>query len=205
MARTYACSIRSHYSDGPLLVNTFCVRSDHSTGLGTDASPSETAAAINTWITDKFRFAYPNSVTLDELDVRELYVTNPQVVVVALTGNGGITVGSQLPREMVRVLTLKTDVGTRSGRGRMFMPTPQTTASLATPEQYVTSGTWFTNLQDLQSTLLAGHDFTHGLGGADTSHLSLRVHSRAKTEDYDVTAIVIRTAAKWLRSRSTTP
>lgn len=195
---------RSHYSDGPLLVNTFCVHVDEP-DLGGGPGPDDVAGAVDSWLTDKFRFAYPNSVTMDELTVTRLGTDTPDQGVRGLSGNGGITAGAQLPKEMVRVLTLKTDVATRSGRGRLFMPTPQTTASLATAEQYAVSGTWYANLQDLVAALLATHTIHFGVGGLQEADATLGVWSRRHLARYDVKSIVIRQGVHWLRSRSTSP
>jgi hypothetical protein len=201
---TWQAAFRGHYSDGPLLVNTFCVRCDPG-GETEQPDAGEIAQGVVDWVGESYIFAQPTSVTVDELAIRELYDNEPRVAAVSLNDTGQITVGTAFPREIVRVMTLRTDVATRRGRGRMFMATPQTAGSLSSAENFVVSGTWFTNLEAFRDDLLAGHDFDYGVGGLASAHLSCRVHSRVGNTDYDVTSILIRQKTHWLRSRSTAP
>lgn len=202
--QTVQAAFRGHYSDGPLVVNTFCVRVDGDAGPE-QPDPGEIAQGIVDWVGAEYIFALPTTITVDELAVRELYSNTPYVAAVSLNDTGQVAAGTAFPREMVRVLTFRTDVATRSGRGRQFLPTPQTAGSLSSAENYVTSGTWFSNLEAYRDKLLAGHDMAYGTGGLLEAHLSVRVHSRVKNTDYDVTSILIRQRAHWLRSRASAP
>lgn len=201
---TWQAAFRGHYSDGPLLVNTFCVKVDDGGALS-HPDPGEIAQGVVDWVGESYIFAQPTSVTVDELAVRELYENEPRVAAVSLNDTGQVTVGSAFPREIVRVMTLRTDVATRSGRGRMFMATPQTAGALQSAENFVVSGTWFSNLEAFRDALLAGHDIDYGPLGAYEAHLSCRVHSRVRNTDYDVTSILIRQRCHWLRSRASAP
>jgi hypothetical protein len=107
-----------------------------------------------------------------------------------------------LPKEMCLVLTLRTAHVGRSGRGRIFIPSPRAEAAMGDDSRWAAPSTYWDNVQTLAGALLDGHDITHD--GLDY-HLSTRVHSRVDNATYDMSGYIARQRYHWLRSRATAP
>ena len=200
----YAAFRGTHVASGALIVNTLGVRSDWGTEIETPDA-GEVADAFHDWLSAKYIAALPSTIKLDSVAVREAYVVDPHTGEHAEGTVGTVSSGGDLPREMTRVLSVKSDVATRHSRGRMFMPVPQSASSLQTAELYAVTGTWYTKLGEFVSAILAGHDFNYGTASAFSAHASGRVISRKFAQSYDIKSILIRDKVHWLRSRSSSP
>jgi hypothetical protein len=145
-----------------------------------------------------------SAYVFDVVASRELYTDTPSVGESAVGVAGTLGAGTGLlPRECCMVVTLRTAVATRSGRGRMFLPSPLYSSNLASQDAWATgTGGWYSAVGTFMDKLMAGVDVTHSTFG---HHLSLRVHSRRHATSYDVTSYVRRLQPHWLRSRMTSP
>lgn len=203
---TWAVAWRSLRSDGTSFVNTICVRDDPTTGALETPSPGEIVGNIDSWLTTKYRAMLAPGYTVQEVHIRELYSGTPREAISTVNGAGtGAAETANMPVEVCKVISWKTNVATRRGRGRIFVPSPVRASALNTADAWATADTYWSNATTFINALLAGDDYSYGTGGAFTSHQSLRVHSRAGNTDFDVTAGVQRVRPHWLRSRSTSP
>lgn len=198
--KDWQCTYRYTDEDGVQMANVFCVHAQPVLPLTPDPSAADAADDISSWLTTKFRACLRTIFTLEDLTVRELFTSTPAEATKALGLAGTLgTLSGFLPRQIVLLMTLRTAVATRSGRGRMFLPSPKQSAHLNDPDEWDTgSGLWLAATA-LGNEFLAGKTVAHS--GLDT-HYSLRIHSRADSATYDVTSFLLRRQPHWLRSRS---
>jgi hypothetical protein len=204
VSRQFEGHFKSHDAGGVLYINTLAIKVDPTGPDLTEVTPQQAADHLNTWLGGHYRDLLHNSYTLDEVGVRSILPDDGSEAVHAvglpglLTGVGAISV----PKELAAVITLKTSTATRSGRGRMFMPSPRNVGYLGDVTNWATGTDYWNFLAAFGDAILAGHTFTIG---PLEFHMSGRVHSRAKNTSYDITAYVRRTPYHFLRSRSTAP
>lgn len=204
MAKDYAVAIRGHYNDGVTTVSTLCAHVEVDGPDVSEASISEAGNAIAGWLGDPYRHCLPGVWTLDEIVSRELFDSTPAEHSVSVGAAGDLTASGayRAAKELCVVLNVKSSVATRSGRGRMFFPSPLYDGYLGDQTNWLQSGNYWTKLGLFVDALLAGHDFTASL---IDYHVSMRIHSRKLNDTFDVTSITRRPAYHWLRSRSTAP
>ena len=203
--RHLTCAYRSHDSAGVLYVNTFSL---HETWGDIEPTPGmgDTANAIDSWLTSLYVHMLSVSYTVDTLAIRELNTALPKAHEKATGGAGSITSGSgPLPREVCQLVTLKSDVATRSGRGRMFIPSPLASSFLSANDAWNTAGVYWTAATAFFNALITPHTFAYGSGGIYNATLTAEIWSATHGQGYDVTSFVQRQAPHWLRSRSTAP
>lgn len=201
--RTYALAIRSHLG-ATIIVNTLCVRHDPVLPGSPDVDIETAAADVKAWLEATYKAILPVFYTIDAFALRDLYTDTPAEAEASsgLVGTLPVSGTSKCPVGASLLLSIKSGVATRSGRGRLFLPSPIYDGYMASSVGWLTSGTYWTNVTAFKTALLDGHDVTHG--GLD-SHLSLRIHSRKRNEDYDATSITLREPYHYLRSRTTSP
>lgn len=204
MAKDYAVSIRGHYNDGVSTVSTLCAHVEDDGPGGTDASLSAAGGAIAGWLSDPYRACLPSVWTIDEIVSRELFDATPGEHSVAIGAAGSLVASGafRAAKELCLILNMKSAVATRSGRGRMFFPSPLYDGYLGDQTNWLQSGNYWTKVGLFKDALLAGHDF---LSDLTDYHISARIFSRKLQETFDITSITRRPAYHWLRSRSTAP
>jgi hypothetical protein len=198
----YQVTARSHLvSDNTLVINTFCIRAE---GVGTDPDPSFAQtldevenyfATYRAFLSNGFRLAGYDLTALDgsgETRTKELDILG-----------GAAYLGSAVPAELCLVLSLRTAHPGRTGRGRVFLPSPLQGNVDGDNKNWATDTDYWANAGQFVQELLAGHTFDTGLGSQ--GHLSLRVHSRKDDAQYDVTSITRQRRVAWLESRSSAP
>jgi hypothetical protein len=166
----------------------------------------DTAEALDQWLRDDYLTLLVPNYTVDAFTIRELGVEEPAVHEVAV-GDAG-TLSSQtgeLPAECCMVITWRTAVATRSGRGRQFIPSPRGSGALSGPDTWKVSGPYWEHAADWIALIVAGHTFSYGEGGLEESQLTPEVWSRVHNTGHDITSGVRRSRPHWLRSRSTAP
>lgn len=186
-------------------MNTLAVHIDVPGGPDTPLAYDTIADDIWAWLGAYYRNMLVPAYTVDELHV---------LGIVGTSGEGTHTVGSTgtidvssfstipLPKECAAVLSWKTSTPGRSGRGRMFVPSPRLGAFLADATSWNTSNIYWTGIGAFAQAVLDGDDVTHGVL---EYHYSGRLWSRSDNVTRDLTAYQRRPAVHWLRSRSTAP
>lgn len=202
MANDWRVAFRSH-KGSELVVNTFCV---HTAVVGIDtenASAGDVATAINTWLSAKYLDVLVADYTFDDITVTNLPPPTTVEAVHTVNSTGTLASGSgDLPQEVAMVVSLRSALANRRGRGRLFIPSPLHSSHLDAPDEWQAGDAYWANVGTLMDAMLAGHDFTAGLGGLVNFHASLRVWSRAGSASHDVTSYVRRKQPHWLRSRA---
>ena len=200
--KTYAAAFHSTFSS-VLFVNSFAVRCDGVLPGAPDLGAGTVADEVSTWLTTAYRAMLPAAYSVSDVSVRELYTSTPAQGVHAISAAGTLSGSSgNLPREVCLILSLKSAVATRSGRGRMFIPSPLNSGFLSSQDVWDTASAYWSAVNTFGNALLAGRTFTSGVLDY---HLSCRIHSRTRNEDYDLTSFVRRPQPHWLRSRATAP
>jgi len=203
--KDWQIALKSHHvPSGALVINTFCVH-DHSSVPLSDPLDAQTVADdVAAWITTLYKAVLQSAYTFDTVDSRELGTDTPAIGSSAVGAAGTLGAGTGLlPREVCMVVTLRTAVATRSGRGRMFIPSPLYSSNLASQDAWLTgTGGWYAAVGAFFDALVAGRDVTHG---SIDHHYSLRVYSRKRNASYDVTSYTRRLQPHWLRSRMSAP
>jgi hypothetical protein len=204
VSKEYEAHFKSHDAGGVLYINTLAIKVDPVGPDLEEATPQQAADAFYTWLGGHYRDALHSSYTLDEVGVRSILPdTGTEAVhAVGLAGLLNGTGAAAVPKELCGLITLKTATATRSGRGRIFMPSPRNVGYLGDVTNWATATDWWNFQAAFGDAILAGHDFTIGVL---SWHMSARVHSRVHNTSYDVTGYVRRTPYHFLRSRSTAP
>jgi len=200
----YTVALRSIDSGGVLYENTFAVKSDPTGPDTLEASDSDVANAIKSWLLTDYHNVLAPGYTWQDVQVKGILGHDGEAVAaVAVAGALGGGTGL-LPKECCMIVSVKTAHVGRTGRGHMAIPSPRASSFLADSTLWLGSGAYYTNVNTFIATLLAGHDFTYA-GGTLTAHLSMRLWSRKDGVTRDVTSMVPRLPVRWLRSRSTAP
>ncbi len=100
------------------------------------------------------------------------------------------------------MLTLKTAIAARKGRGRMFIPSPGYAEFQGDRTSWLAGSNYLTGIATLGSVLQDDHVITHGI----LEHrYRAGVWSRVHAEFNEMTAYVVRSQYHFLRSRRTAP
>lgn len=196
---------RSTAPGGELIVNTMAAHVVWDTGLPTPEI-DEIVDAIDAWLTEDYCQMLADDYSVDQLAVRQLDSETPWVRdrELNLTGTLG-SVSGELPVECCLVLSWRSDLATRSGRGRIFVPSPLGSAALQAPDKWSTTAQYWIHAGTFADRYMTEQDVDYGTGGIDTFHLFPMVWSRVHQEGYTLTSWIRRSRPHWLRSRSTAP
>lgn len=201
MASAWIAALQSHDSAGTLFINTLGVKMDPVSGDG--LNPSDLADACYDWFGASYRALLWTGLTFDSITVRKMPPGSGAegVHAVGLAGTASGTDGN-FPLELCYILSWKTDVATRSGRGHIAVPAPPITAITSSHNTWDFSSTYFaTTVPAFLSALDGGHDW----GSPAEGHLSHVVYSRKHDAYYDVKSRLIRSQKRWLERRQTAP
>jgi hypothetical protein len=201
----YTVAFKSTGPSGVELVNTFAVKWDDNIALE-DPGATDITTALANWLVDDYVSILPSAITFDELTVRSI-LPDVEVTAAHTVGLSGLLSAGEgdLPVECCTVCTLRTGNATRSGRGRMFIPSPLASSYLDSPDHWDASSEYWSAINVFMNDLQDGHDFDYGDLDAFSAHLSLVVWSRHLDEAFDSTSFTVRSRPHWLRSRSTSP
>jgi hypothetical protein len=125
---------------GPLL-------GDDVSAMAVDISGSMTSSTVSS--------LYPSTVRADRIQVRDLR-TDGNEPIVRTIGNPGTGAGSALPAQTCLVSTLRTTLGGRRGRGRIYWPAPSTITLSSNGQATVGTQNAFTSLCNLLFSIDAG-------------------------------------------------
>jgi hypothetical protein len=203
----YLAHFKSHDAGGVQYVNTFAIKVDPVGPDLTEPTAQNVADALNTWLTAYYRDLMAPDYTVDEVGVvgilgHDAEATHSIGLAGALSLSG--TAEHNCPKELSLVTTLKTGHVGRSGRGRIFFPSPRWAEFMQDVTNWNTSSAYWTKVGLFCDQLLAGRDFTYA-GGTLTAHISTRVWSRVDGLTRDVTSYTRRSEFHFLRSRRTAP
>lgn len=198
-------SFKSQSEDGRLIVNNLCIVCEDGGDLE-QADPGEILGAANTWLFNLYKACLRSSYTVNELQLRGIRAQYGVEETLAKGETGTLTAGTgTLPWEVCMVLSLKTNYAARSGRGRMFIPSPLSSSYLTSPSQWSTGSAYWNAVHALGEAIKTPHNFTFGTGGAFSADLVANVYSRAHNDIHEIRGYVQRQQPHWLRSRSTAP
>jgi hypothetical protein len=204
--RIYRASIRCSYADGGLVVPSLHYQTDVSLG-GDEPDPSDVASGIWGVIGTAFRAATPSLVTIHDVVVSE-QVIKPAIGATGIHTvelAGSTTLSSEfLPRGIVPIINLHTEVASRSGRGYMTLAGPGASGAIS---DKLFTGSYLTSYQTLAALL----DNSFDLGTLSITHVNPVVYSRKRHVDgldphaFRVTSASVRSKIHYLRSRDTSP
>src|SRR5215475_4706483 len=118
MSVEYKVALRSHDTGGVLFINTFAVKSDPVGPDLEEPSHQAVADAIKSWLQLYYQGILAPRYTWDDVLIRQIHGTAEALSPVGVLGT--LTVGAALlPKECSVILSKKTAVATRSGRGYM--------------------------------------------------------------------------------------
>lgn len=207
MSRVYRATLKCSYSDGTLIEPSVHYQTDVPLAGG-EPDHQDVVDGIYDLLGTAFLNTLPVSVTFDDLVAAEQTIA-PDIGVVGThhvgavgTGQGS---GQLVPRALVPLFSLHTDVHSRSARGHFFGCSPGGTAPLE-------SGLWASSgVQPYLDAFAALLDNSFDLGTAQITHVNPVVYSRKRHQQgaspytFRVTSAVAKTRPTWLRSRLTTP
>lgn len=208
--RIYRTTFSGHLADGTLVDHTMRLKFDRATDTRV---ASDAVNDVDSWLTIKIRNMAFTNVTYDTVTVTEEVdwwngtVPDQAIKSIGLAGTLGAADG-KASRAQCAWMKFSTGVPVKGAHGGMHSPPWNNSTSVGSDGLWLTSGGAWTAVQDLASTLLAGHD--QGTGGID-GHISLVVYSttRRRRGDanyyFDVKSIVVDRNVHFLRSRLTTP
>jgi hypothetical protein len=198
--RVWECAYKSTSDLGELVVNTLHVRVIESPDDNFDAGANAVAAAVDAWLQEDYLACLDTAYHTDTLTVRTVDAGTPLLADLAVDEDGTLAdLGGKLPGGVAAVLSFKTLLPTRRGRGRMFLPSPTSSGHLDTDNAWLTSGTSIgAKAIALGATILEGTSFTEGAVDYDVVPV---VWSRVGASAEDITSVVFRTRPHWLRSR----
>lgn len=198
----YLASFHLHDSAGIQYVNTLCVKADPSGTDLVEPEANDVAAKIWTWLGAEYKACLNPAYTVDRVEA--LGILGHDALGVYNVGQAGtlaVITSDPLPRECAAVLSLRTSHVGRSGRGRMYIPSPRLAAYVSVSSTWNTGGGFWPALGGLGDQLLEG--YTHwATVDVQGYHLSARVFSRADGLTRDVVSYVVRSDVRWLRSRA---
>jgi hypothetical protein len=200
MATGYAeLSIRSHDDGGVLFVNTLACKVDGASLLDPDVPMPDVA-----WFMTEYKALLPAAYTVTELVARKILPDDGSMGTHPVNDTGDLFAPgtANVPRELCLLLAVKTDTNTRSGRGRMFLPSPRVASFLGDTIGWNTTSDYWTAAGAFADKLLEGYDFTHDL---IEYHMSFVLWSRKENLARDVVTCQRKFPYHWLRSRSTAP
>jgi len=198
-------AFKSHDAGGVSYVNTLAVGQDVPLGPDTALDYGTIADDIWTWLGTEYKALMNPNYTVDELHVLGILGGDGEGThSVGAVGTLDLSGASSLflPKELALVLTLKTAHAGRTGRGRMFIPSPLSASFGNGATNWLQSGAYWTAIGAFATKILAGADITHG---ALVHHYTGKVWSRTEATARAITATTRRAPYHFLRSRSTAP
>lgn len=190
-------------ASGRLEVATFCIYEDPVVPGSGDLDAQTVADDVHDWLADLWKATMRVECQLTTVQVRELGTDTPTAAEHVDGGAGDIAApASYMPHTVCARASIKTDVATRSGRGRFHFPSPVTPTFLSSPDLWNMGSTYIVACQAVLDALLSGHTVSHD---SLDHHYSLRVWSRKENAAYDVTSGKIQQGVSSLRTRLTSP
>ena len=188
---------------GVQAVNTMCIGIEGGTPDPLGLPAATVVADIDAQLRATYRGLLQTAWSLDSASVRELLTATPTKADLAVGQAGLLGVGTgNLPVEVCQVLSFSTALATRSGRGRMFLPSPFYSSYLSAPDVWATGGGYWVAAASFANVLTTPWTVVHG---PTTYHYASYVFSRHTQSIHAITGYVRRSRPHWLRSRSTAP
>lgn len=208
MATSYLCAIKSRDAGGVQYVNTFGVHSSVTGPDITEAGDQAVVDGVADWLLNQYRDCLSTAYTVDAIELTGILGHDGQAEhVVNSPGTLTLFAGSPAPKECCMVVSWKTNHVGRSGRGRVFIPSPRDSTYIKDATSWkgpteLTGHEFYDAVDIFASTYLGGFDITEDL---INYHLSAVLYSRVDATTRDLKAYQIRLPVHWLRSRSTAP
>lgn len=202
MASAWIAVLQSHDAAGVVYINTLGVKMDPVAGDG--LNPTDLADECYSWFGAEYRAILGEGLQFDTLTVEKMPSGSGIVGVHPVNLAGTVAEGSSRPREICYILSWKTDVATRSGRGHIAVSCPLVD-SLYSGQSFNMGAAYFASgaVPAFLAKLDAGHDWL--TSGVTDGHLSHIVYSRKHDSYADVKARIIRSKPRWLERRQTAP
>lgn len=202
MSGIFRAAIRSRYS-GVDFVNVLWARG-YVSAIGSAETPTaeQVAAALGTHLMPTYRDVLQSDYTVADVTVERIVggaVTEAAVAAVGANGTLDSGPGGPLPREVCMLLRLTSSRPGRSGKGRLYIPSPLRSNTLDGPDAWLTSNAYWTKVGTLGTTLVAGVVDTFDTG------LTFGVYSRVHDEFNPLVGQARDPRPHWLRSRMTAP
>ena len=206
MAKPWKVTIRGSYSDGTLAYPSVHMLTDVPTG-GDEPTGSEIASGTWGVFGTEYKAICPTTFTIHEVVATEC------VLAPAIGDAGSHSVeqagtlagtDSAMPRSVVPLINLHTNVSSKSARGWIFLPGSGDTSKL-------TGRTWGTTMKTALDALAAKLDDSFDLGSLFITHVNPIVYSRTRHKaglephTFKVTSATTSTKVHFLRSRDSNP
>lgn len=206
--REYHCALKAHDDGGVVYVNTFAIKVELNGPDLAEASDQAVADHVASFLGDPWLECLSTAYTADTCTVTGILGHEGEAVH-NINSPGQLTLfaGSPAPKECCMVLTWKTEHVGRSGRGRVFIPSPRDSTYIKDATSWkgpteLTGHEYYDAVKAFGDAFLGGSDFTDD---GFEYHISGRVWSRVDGVTYDVVQALPRLPVHWLRSRSTAP
>lgn len=201
MASAWIAAIQSADAAGVLYINTLGIKMDPVTGDGLNAT--DLADECWSWFGSEYRGILGEGLQIQTLTVTKMPAGSGVEGVHAVNLAGTVAEGSSRPREICYILSWKTDLATRSGRGHIAVSCPLVD-SLYSGQSFNMGAAYFASgaVPAFLAKLNAGHDWG---GEIAAGHLSHIVYSRKHDSYADVKTRIIRSKPRWLERRQTAP
>ena len=199
------CAFRAtHQTTGLLVVNVFHLE----VAVLTDPPNwSDIARDVHTWLGQAWRNILADSFTFQEVTVTdENYPGSTHGQGVAVDGLPGTrtAANSSLDGAMCGLISFKTAVAKRYGRGHLFMAPAWDSTQATNGHVWNTGGTYYSTMTAFKDSLMAGHT----AGSTDYAPIifSRTLEKRGETPFvFPITGATVNLTQHWLRSRSKAP
>lgn len=202
MAGIFRCALRSRYV-GVDYVNVLWGKGSISAFDSADTPlAEEVAACLGTELIPTYRGVLNEAYSVADITVERVVggaVVETAVAAVGLNGTLGAGAAVPLPREVSMLLRLTSSRAGRSGKGRLYLPSPLNATQLTSPDSWATGEPYWTKAGLLGALLL-----TDIVDTADTL-VSFGVYSRVHDEWNRLVGQARDERPHWLRSRMTAP
>jgi hypothetical protein len=209
VARSYRCTFFCRdLDDGTVIQPSLHYQTDLATG-GDEPDGADVATGVWGVVGQEFLNCTPSRVEVDGLVVRSEEVPGSGVLPtegfhsVGLQGNLAVLEGD-LPRELVALVNIHTNVGSRSARGYITLPGPY-------GEGYLTLKQWAGAYATAGHAFAAKLDDSFSLGTVQAADVHPVVYSRTRRLKgfapwtFRVTSGTFNLRPHWRRSRGTSP
>lgn len=207
MSRVYRATLKCIAADGTLMEPSLHYRTDVP-GTGSEPDPNDVADAINTHLQAALRAILSSQDTYQECLVREM-VLPPAIGVAGIAVQNSVgnltTTDDWLPRGVVPIINIHTNVSSRSARGHIAGPSPGRTGI------FKSGRVWSTTYQALLDSFAALLDDHMTLGSINATDLVPVVYSRTRhirgdsPYSFNVSGATANPVPHWLRTRMSTP
>lgn len=207
MSRIYRVTLKGHHSDGTLIEPSLHYLTDVPT-TGDEPDPSDVAAGAWSLLGTAYKNTLHSSCIVDDVIVSE-QVLAPAIGVTGIHHVGEVGTGfgttANLPQALVPLVSIHTNVASKSARGHIFLGCPLNVAS-------VDAGKWSsTNNMPFYNAFAALLDNAFHLGTILITDCNPVIYSRTRHRRgetphfFPVTSATARQNPTWLRSRTTSP